>query len=170
MIEAASAYLGSLAQLNRLGIYVSPPTDTLKSSQLYHLDGQDFHIVKCFINVHEVTPENGPFTFIPADESLKIRKSIGYHRKRGRISDKDVLALADKSRIVSLMGKPGTGAMVDTSSCFHYGSRCRAGHRVVIMLRYMRIPNICLREDAEFKQSGMGVTVNADSLMAGLSA
>jgi hypothetical protein len=38
---------------------------------------------------------------------------------------------------ISLEGGPGTGAIVDTSNCFHFGSRCREGERIMMMVKFM---------------------------------
>lgn len=156
IVAAAASYLDTWPKLNTIGVFVSPPSDGLEKSQMYHVDDMDVCLVKCFINVETVEPEHGPFTFIPADKSEEIRKKLN-HRWRGpRLDDEEVASLCSPDEIISLSGPPGTGSLVDTSRCLHFGSRCRTGNRVVIMINYSREPNLMFRDSAEVKE-GMAV-------------
>lgn len=156
LAEAAASYLDTWPKLNTLGVFVSPATETTEKSQMYHVDDMDVRLVKCFINVEDVGPDNGPFTFIPADKSEEIRSQLN-HRWRGpRLADEEVVAHCSPSDIVTLVGPAGTGALVDTSRCLHFGSRCRVGERVVIMINLAREPNLMTRDTAEGRD-GMAV-------------
>ncbi len=149
LVEAVACYLNTWPQLTTIGIFVSPPNDTMLKSQMYHVDGSDTRLVKCFINVQDVGPDNGPFTFIPADKSDKIRSKIN-HRWRGpRLCDEEVMAHCSPDDVISLTGPSKTGALVDTARCLHFGSRCEVGHRVVIMICYARKPNFMSRDHGD---------------------
>jgi len=139
---AATGYLETMPDLSGIGLFYSPANTSTEKSQQYHTDDIDCRQVKCFINVNDVGPDNGPFTFIPADVSDRIRRRLG-HRWRGpRLTDEQVLAHCKPEDAVSLIGPPGSCVFVDTSRCLHYGSRCRAGHRLVIMFQYTRRPKL----------------------------
>ncbi|MDP6172746.1 MAG: hypothetical protein QGF09_01090, partial [Rhodospirillales bacterium] len=41
-----------------------------------------------------------------------------------------------EENLFALTGPAGAGAICDTSTCLHYGSRCRSGERVSVVFRY----------------------------------
>jgi hypothetical protein len=114
----------------------------LEKSQMWHIDDEDFCQIKCFINVHEVGLENGPFTFIPAAKSDEVRRKLGHSWRGKRMDDAEILAHCREEDIVSVTGAPGSGVFVDTSRCLHFGSRSRGGHRLVMMFQYTRTPDL----------------------------
>lgn len=142
VFEIATSYLKTLPKLSALGVFYSPPNETLAKSQMWHTDHEDFCQIKCFINVHDVSLENGPFTFIPAAKSDRIRRAIGHRWRSDRVGDEEILSHCNDADIISLAGNAGSGAFVDTSRCLHFGSRSRGGHRLVIMFQYTRTPDL----------------------------
>lgn len=142
MMESAACYLGTYPDLRSVSVFISPANDLIQKSQRYHIDNIDMTQVKCFINVSDVKPENGPFSFIPADVSERIKSELGYRFPSPSIDDDTIFSMCEPDNVVSLVGSPGTAALVDTSKCLHFGSRCREGCRVVIMLQYVRRPHL----------------------------
>jgi len=141
---AATGYLQTVPDLSGIGVFYSPANSSLEKSQQYHTDDIDAVQLKCFINVNDVGADNGPFTFIPADVSAAVRRQLNHHWRGPRLTDEEVLAHCAREDAVSLIGPSGSGLFVDTSRCLHYGSRCRAGYRLVIMFQYTRRPNLAL--------------------------
>ena len=141
----ATSYLGVVPYLNRIDLLYSTPreADDLIKSQLFHVDPEGLMQVKFFINVFDVGEPEGPFTFIPADDSLRILGGIRRRRKAqgqphvGRYTDEEVDAVGGASSIVSLKGPRGSGVAIDTSKCLHLGSRVRPGaFRLVFYVQY----------------------------------
>lgn len=141
MYEAAAAYLGTYPKLRSVGVYVSEANTSQISSQMFHFDTNDLTQVKCFINVNDVGPDNGPFTFMSAEVSRKL----GPRKMGGRVEDEAVFSHINESDLIYLTGPAGTGAFVDTSKCLHYGSRCREGRRIVIMIQYTPHPDLSMK-------------------------
>jgi len=143
LIDAVTCYFSSVPRLFYMDLWVTRPNlDTsLYSSQLYHLDKPDTGIATLFLNIHDVKPENGPFTFLPADISRRVRKATGYDHISilgdGRINDAEVFEHCGKDDEVSLSGPAASGGIVDTSVCLHAGSRCTAGERVILVMRFV---------------------------------
>jgi hypothetical protein len=146
-MEAATGYLQTMPDLSGIGLFYSPANTSTEKSQQYHTDDIDTCQVKCFINVNDVGPDNGPFTFIPADVSEAVRAKLDHHWRGRRLTDEEVLAHCKPEDVVSLIGPPGSCAFVDTSRCLHFGSRCRSGYRLVIMCQYTRRPNVAWEID-----------------------
>jgi hypothetical protein len=155
MFEASAAYLGTFPKLRSVGIYVSEKNDSQISSQMFHFDNNDLNQIKCFINVNDVGPHNGPFTFLSADKS----RALGLPWRAGRVEDQDVFSRVREEDLVSLTGPPGTGAFVDTSRCLHYGSRCREGRRIVLMIQYTPHPDLSMKME-KYSRKGMPVLVS----------
>lgn len=141
----ATSYLGTVPYLNRIDMLYSTPREgeDLIKSQLFHVDPEGLTQVKFFINVFDVGDAEGPFTFIPADESARILAGIRAMRRRqgrphqGRYTDEEVAAVNGSSSIVSLKGPRGSGVAIDTSRCLHLGSRVHPGSfRLVLYIQY----------------------------------
>jgi len=145
--QIVTDYLGAVPRMHCLGIFVSPPTDTLISSQCFHLDEHDFNQVKIFVNLHDVTENEGPFTFLPAPETEAVCRAVGKGWGSGRLTDEEVLGHTAPEKVVRLTGAAGEGAFVDSSRCLHYGSRTHRGRRAVLMIQYVPAPDALVEKD-----------------------
>ena len=113
------------------------------SSQLFHVDPEGLTQVKFFINVFDVGDDEGPFTFIPADDTARIIRDVNVLRQQqglahqGRYLDEEITAVGASSAIVRVTGSGGSGVAVDTSRCLHMGSRVRPGSfRLCLYIQY----------------------------------
>lgn len=141
VLQIVTDYFGLVPQMKELGIWVTPPQDHQFSSQLYHLDKPEGRLVKLFMNISPTGEDAGALTFLPADVSDKVRRKTNYeaiyYRGDGRLKDEDVFTHCSRKDQIVLTGDVGKGGFVDTSNCFHFGSRCKAGERWVLTLSYM---------------------------------
>jgi hypothetical protein len=137
MLTAVTAYLQVVPILTTIQVFYS---DVMKkapqSSQLYHCDGDDVEQVKVFVLCSPVEPDGGPLTILPADDSERVREVTGYHYRQ-RLTDQQVDA-AGVGQPTAVVGPAGTFVVVDTSRCFHFGSRVAkdARPRLVAMIQY----------------------------------
>jgi hypothetical protein len=138
-------YLGTIPHLNRVDLLysISRHSDLNVSSQLFHVDPEGLTQVKFFINVYDVGEDEGPFTFIPADETARIIRDVNVLRQRqgkphaGRYLDEEIAAVNGRRSIVQVMGPQGSGVAVDTSRCLHLGSRVNPGaFRLCLYIQY----------------------------------
>jgi hypothetical protein len=116
----------------------APPS----ASQLYHSDWADTRQIKLFVFCSDVTQEMGPLTVVAAQDSARIMHCIGYswNKERYRVLDSEIDALVGPEEQYALTGREGSVALVDTSRCFHFGSRIasKAGKRCVAVFHYLR--------------------------------
>lgn len=138
MIKAVGSYLGCLPVLTYANVWYSPVLGEVaeaEGSQRWHLDHEDMKQMKVFIYCSDVDDDAGPMWLVDAATSLGIARDIGYSttQKSKRVSDQSF----EEIQQVSLTGCVGDIAFVDTSSCFHLGSRNTKKPRLLIALQYL---------------------------------
>jgi hypothetical protein len=140
-VTAVSAYLGVVPVLNTIDVWHSRPVGgEPRSSQLFHLDNADVSQIKLFVHCTDVVEDSGPLTVLDAASSRVLAKRSRYRIGDGRVSDRRVAEiLGDEADPVSLIGPQGTAHFVDTSRCFHYGSRVHSDSppRTVAVFQYL---------------------------------
>jgi hypothetical protein len=150
IVAIAAAYLGLVPVLQFANVFHSSATGAeLVKSQLYHCDSDDVEQMKVFVLCEAVTPAMGPLTLLRADDSEVIRTRSAY-RFNTRLADAEVEELlGGKPAAAALVGPAGTTAFVDTSRCFHYGSRIQDSElrRVIVLLQYVTPLAFVLPED-----------------------
>ena len=140
VVAPVAAYLGIVPVLHLVDIWYSfhgdqPPT----SSQRWHLDSGDTTQIKVWIHCSDVAPESGPVTVMDASTSEELADRIDYDFGKGhRVPDEQIFELGG-SAVTPLEGPTGTVHFVDTSRCFHFGSRVAAGGtpRRVFVAQYL---------------------------------
>lgn len=139
VISSVSHYLGVVPLLSYGDVWYSGYVEgDLRNSQLYHCDSADVTQVKAFIYCNDVELSAGPLTIVEAAESEALMKRLGY-RFRHRVTDEQVREGIDPGKEHPLVGPAGTVCFVDTSRCFHFGSRVTdpTSTRVLAMFQYV---------------------------------
>ena len=96
-----------------------------RESQLYHLDHHDLPLVYVIVLLRDVTTQSGPFTFLPASVSERAAKTLKYRARNApyRITDEQMYSVVDEKEAIPFQGPKGSVLFLDSSRCFHYGSR-----------------------------------------------
>jgi hypothetical protein len=145
LLSLVTNYLGTIPHLNRIDLLysVNHGGEEAISSQIYHLDPEGTRQAKLFMNLRDVGPDEGPFTFIPAAETTRIVNAIKKRRladsemAAGRFLDDELEAVGGLDRAISVDGPKGSAALVDTSRCLHFGSRVKPGtYRLCLYIQY----------------------------------
>ena len=138
VLAIVSDYFGMAPILTSVGVYHSDTVDGVpSSSQLYHCDADDTTQVKVFVYCTDVDEQCGPLTLVDAVTTAAVQGRTGYHYGQ-RLSDEQVRANTATLTEHAILGAAGTVAFVDTSRCFHYGSRVAPGAaaRLAVILQY----------------------------------
>jgi hypothetical protein len=138
VLAAVSRYLGVVPFLSTVAVFHSDTTDgDPTSSQLYHCDGDDVTQVKVFVYCTDVDAASGPLTVLDARTTRDVQLRTGY-AFRDRLTDEQVRQAVSSVREHAILGPVGTTSFVDTSRCFHFGSRVApdAPPRLVTMVQY----------------------------------
>ncbi|MEM7394053.1 MAG: hypothetical protein AAF492_17065, partial [Verrucomicrobiota bacterium] len=98
--------------------------------------------VKLFVVLSDITEDAGPFTLLQPDVSEKIRDQVRYRYGYGHGQLPDEVVEKHRGDIEEriLLGDAGTAALIDTSRCFHYGSRVGKGAPARIMAVFQFVP------------------------------
>ena len=112
--------------------------DKPHDSQLYHMDYYSLPLVYILVLLRDTTPEHGPWTFLPRGVSQKTRRALNYwSRQRAyRVSDEDIYSVVDRKEAIQFCYPRGTVLFIESSGCFHYGSRNSIKPRFVLMIGY----------------------------------
>ena len=144
VLATVSEYMGMIPVLSLTrpkGVRLFESTDrfnenaTFRASQLFHRDIHDMPLVYVIVLVRDITEKNGPWCFLPATVSEKASRDLKYQRRGQpyRVSDERMYQIVDPSSRIDFTGKRGDVLFLDSSRCFHYGSRraVRPGYRLM---------------------------------------
>jgi hypothetical protein len=142
VLAAVAKYLGVAPVLAHIDVWYSiHEGGALKNKHLYHCDWEDTSQIKIFVYGSDVLEESGPLVVMGADTSKFVRDKLGYTYvgERQRVQDEEVAALVGDKDQYPVIGPVGTCAFVDTSRCFHFGSRVEAAGtaRLVTNFQYL---------------------------------
>jgi hypothetical protein len=172
VLSAVSGYLGIAPLLTNINVYLSRSSDReLMSSQLFHCDADDTRQIKIFVLCSSVDEASGPLMIMDAERSSKLRRRIKY-TYRNRVTDEEArAALGSEVELAGVMGEPGTVVLVDTSRCFHYGSRVEGGGapRLAAMIQYLTPYSFMLPRDATRDAPFRGLASESDGALERLA-
>lgn len=83
----------------------------------WHIDVEDYRMVRIIVYLNDVTTNGGPFEYISKSLSSSLRKTLKY--TSGYISDEIIKRLIPISNCKSCPGSSGTVIFSDTSNVFH---------------------------------------------------
>jgi hypothetical protein len=119
-----------------------------RDSQLFHIDPYDHPLVYVIVLLRDCEPDMGPFCFLPASVSERAATALDYW-SRGRpyrLSDEEIYSVVGEDERIDFTYPRGTVLFVDTSRCFHYGSR--AGKRPRFQMMY-GLTSVCRSDFSE---------------------
>jgi hypothetical protein len=137
-IPALSTTLPSGIRLIESNAAFDDQPDEPHDSQLWHIDYYSLPNVYVLVALEEITHEHGPWTFIPRNRSQQIKEQLGYWetRKGYRVGDEDFYSVANPNEVIEFTCPRGTVLFIESSGCFHFGSRNSVKPRFQLMLGY----------------------------------
>lgn len=106
-----------------------------RESQLFHLDLHDSPLMYVLVMARDIPPEAGPWTFLPQSASDRAVSKLRYREKgtRYRVTDEEMAAAVEPSERIVFSGRKGDVLFIDSSRCFHFGSRGSVVPRFQVM-------------------------------------
>jgi hypothetical protein len=115
------------------------PDGPYRESQLWHLDYHSSPTFYAIVLLREVTPQNGPLHYLSRSTSDRVAAALGYGSRGApyRVPDEAVDALVDPHDVRTLCGPAGTVLLIDSSRCFHFGSRSPVTPRYQVQYSFL---------------------------------
>ncbi|MGB3192987.1 MAG: 2OG-Fe(II) oxygenase [Limnoraphis sp.] len=110
-----------------------------KKTRLWHLDKEDRRMLKIIIYLNEVTPDIGPFQYIPKYLTDSIFQELRYNYSY--VQEQRMQQVIPKTQWKSCYGSAGTVIFVDPACVFHRGKKPINSDRLTVFFDYTsRIP------------------------------
>jgi hypothetical protein len=161
VLRIVSAYFSDAPYLDYIYLLHSKHSPgPLRVSQLWHRDYDDTKLLKLMVYLTDCeTPEDGPFTILPAALSRDVGFTLHSHRTDAE------LGLERSARGKPFYGKKLTAFMVDTGRCYHMGSRVAEGHeRLLYMAAYVTLPKYTGGPTMTYRLSGRETPMQQSAL------
>ena len=138
LIDIVANYLGCIPILTYSSIWYSDNKKIIDdSSQEYHLDHEDYKQVKGFLYLEDIDENNGAMNLFTSQRSGRIIKKLNYNTSADRKRLKDEVFANYEDEKIICKGKKGTLYLVDTSKCFHCGSRKSSNSRLLLTFQFI---------------------------------
>jgi phytanoyl-CoA dioxygenase PhyH len=138
LLDIANSYLGMWSKLEYVDLWYTPPIAGYerKSSQRWHRDFNDRHLLKAFLYLVDVDEDTGPFEYVRGSAPGGDLESLWPWRPLGdNYPPQDDLAQKTAERTVSFTAPKGTIIFCNTSG-FHRGGFAKSKPRVLATLTY----------------------------------
>ncbi len=110
-----------------------------RSSQLWHIDYHFSPTVYVIVAIREIGAEDGALHFAGEAASRRAADALRYARRGSshRVSDEAFATEVDPSEWLTFTGPPGSVLLIDSSRCFHFGSRNPRNPRYQLQYAYV---------------------------------
>jgi hypothetical protein len=138
LLDLANAYLQMWSKLEYVDVWYTPPAggDERKSSQRWHRDFNDRHLLKAFLYLVDVDEETGPFEYVPRSAPGGELERLWPWRPLGEnYPPEDEFVARVNGRSVTFTAPKGTIIFCNTSG-FHRGGFAKAKPRVLATLTW----------------------------------
>jgi hypothetical protein len=140
LLAVLNAYRGTPVWLLEPNLWYTVPNPNAPervSSQQWHRDGRENHILKVFTYHSDVDEGAGPFQYVLGSaEGRKYGDLYPWEKREVYPPPDELMAAVDADDVVSLTGTPGTMVICDTSG-FHRGGFARTNARVMTVHTYV---------------------------------
>lgn len=133
VLDTANAYLEMWSKLEYVDVWYTPPAggDERRSSQRWHRDFNDRHLLKAFVYLVDVDEQTGPFEYVPRSAPGGELEAHWPWRPLGdNYPPEDELAEQIGDRAVTFTAPKATVIFCNTSG-FHRGGFARGKARVL---------------------------------------
>ena len=110
-----------------------------RESQLFHLDYHSSPTLYVVVALRDIGPDDGPLHFLGRSASRRVAQALDYGA-RGvpyRLTDEQVYSVVDESEVNVFSVPAGTVLWIESSACFHFGSRRPANDRYQVQYAFV---------------------------------
>ncbi len=132
IIELAEHYFGLPVAYHGVALRQSFTNGHQVGPRLWHMDSEDFHVLRVVIYMCDVRPGGGPFEYVPRNRGLSYKAFSGI----GGITDERMRSVMPESAWKRCFGPMGTVILADSAKVFHHESLQVDRSRTVAMIGY----------------------------------
>jgi hypothetical protein len=132
IVDLAEHYFGLPVAYHGVALRQSFTNGNQVGPRLWHMDSEDFHVLRVVIYLCDVTPGGGPFEYLPRSRGLSYKAFRGI----GGITDERMRAVVPESQWKRCYGPMGTVILADSAEIFHHESLQVDRSRTVAMIGY----------------------------------
>ena len=154
LLNIISGYLKTCPTINSIQFISSNSNnENYYSSMNWHLDSHHKKLIKIIFLPFDLTIENGPTHFLDKITTQKIIKKDNYFSAPNYFTDDEFKNIYPnyENQISKLIGKKGDFLIIDTSKCFHMGSR-NAKNRYQMFFTYTPVLTFDLKSNKNLKK------------------
>ena len=138
LLDLVENYLGLSAAYHGVALRRSLIDGKESGPRLWHLDGEDFRVVRVLIYLNDVMADGGPFEYIPRSYGLTYKHLKGLD---ALITESEMLKIVPENVFRQVYGKAGTVILCDTANTFHHEKLQTSQARSVAMYGFSsRVP------------------------------
>lgn len=134
VLDMVENYLGVPVGYNGVNVTRTITNDIQHSTRMWHLDSPDHRLFRIIIYLNDVDHDNGPFEYIPRQQSGRVRRSLRYSNES--VPDSIMRKVTQADDWKSCVGPRGTAIFVDTANVFHRGKVPKSRGRIAIFYLY----------------------------------
>jgi hypothetical protein len=132
IVDLAAHYFGLPVAYHGVALRQSLVNGNQVGPRLWHMDSEDFHVLRVVIYLCDVTPGGGPFEYVPRNRGLSYKAFSGI----GGITDERMRSVVPEAEWKRCFGPMGTVILADSAKIFHHESLQVARSRTVAMIGY----------------------------------
>jgi hypothetical protein len=158
LLAIANTYLGMWSKLEYVDVWYTPPVENgdRRSSQRWHRDFNDRHLLKAFLYLTDVDAASGPFEYVPRSAPGSELDHLWPWRPLGQnYPPEDELDAKIAGRAVSFTAPKGTLIFCNTSG-FHRGGFAVGKPRVLATVTYSSPASLASLTERNFSLSDTG--------------
>jgi hypothetical protein len=153
MLDIANTYLGMWTKLEYVDVWYTPPVENgdRRSSQRWHRDFNDRHLLKAFLYLTDVEADGGPFEYVPRSAPGSELDHLWPWRPLGdNYPPEEDLEAKIAGRAVSFTAPKGTLIFCNTSG-FHRGGFAVGKPRVLATITYSSPASLAALTERNFE-------------------
>jgi len=156
LLDIANSYVGMWSKLEYVDLWYTPPIagDERKSSQRWHRDFNDRHLLKAFLYLVDVDEDTGPFEYVAGSAPGGELDHLWPWRPLGdNYPPEEELAEKTADRAVTFTAPKGTIIFCNTSG-FHRGGFARTKPRVLATVTYSSPASLASLTEPNYSVTG----------------
>lgn len=135
LLDFVTTYIGEAPVLGNINFRYADISEATIGGKSIHRDMNSDKRLHFIVLASDVDASAGPFTFLCKKESMEVSGKLQYQELS--VPDEEFFRHVDPAAMIQFVGKMGDAMFVNPYHCFHYGARCEAKPRLMLIASYI---------------------------------